>query len=147
MNTKRYFGSLVVLMANLGGVAVAEEISAVSTRRMPVGQQITIHTTDKTYEAVMMDPATGRFEATIAAPGRSKSAPVSLFVIGATAGEQAGQGTMVFMNKVRTGLRMELGLGSRAEGSRQFSPPVTAIELGGVVPVAGGQVAGLDREA
>ena len=60
--------------------------------------------------------------------GQRFGQPTTVYLLGATAGRQHQQ-TMVLMQQVKVGLKMELGMGDLEEKNREITSEVTAIRL------------------
>ena len=104
------------------------EVLSVSRSQLPVGQTFEIQTEDLVYRGELVDRGTGECQLAISADGHHFTPARTVFLLGATAGRQDQQ-TLVLMNEVKVGLRLELGLGDLEQKHRYVTSEVKAIRL------------------
>ena len=121
--------SASVLLA-LATMAAAEgkQMRNVSHGPWAVGQKFEIETADQIYRGQLLDRASGQCLVTTSSDGTRFSVPRKVYLLGATAGQQADQ-TLVLMHEIKVGLRMELGIDDLDQKHRQITSEVKAIRL------------------
>ena len=98
--------------------------------KLPAGQRLEIHTEARVYRLTLIDPKTCETNACVSLDGRQFSQAAKVYLLGATHGRQSSGGEMlVLMGQVKSGLRIEMGLGSLSRFDRALSEPVTHVRL------------------
>jgi hypothetical protein len=120
--------SVLFALATMAGTA-DKDVSSVSSRQLSVGQKFEIRTDDRVYRGHLVDRASGECLLVSSPDGTNFTAPRTVYLLGATAGQQDRQ-TLVLMHEVKVGLKMELGVDDLAEKNRQITSEVRAIRLG-----------------
>jgi hypothetical protein len=121
--------SASVLFALATIAAAADmEVASLSHSQMAVGQKFEIQTADRVFRGQMMDRATGQCQLAMSTDGENFSPPRTVYLLGATAGRQAGQ-MLVLMHEIKLGMKMELGFGDLEQRHRHITGEVTAIKL------------------
>jgi hypothetical protein len=120
--------SLLFALATMG-LSADKEVTSVSSRQLNVGQKFEIRTDDCVYRGQMVDRTSGQCLLTTSPDGTHFTAPRTVYLLGATAGQQDRQ-SLVLMHEVKVGLKMELGLDDLAEKNRQITGEVRTIRLG-----------------
>jgi hypothetical protein len=119
--------SVLVALATMAAAADTE-VASFSHGQLAVGQKFEIRTTDRIFRGQMVDPLTGQCLVTTSVDGDNFTPPRTVYLLGSTAGQQAGQ-TLVGMHHVRVGKKMELGLDDLEQKHRHVTNDVTAIKL------------------
>jgi len=115
----------------VSAVARADDTSSVKLGELARGSRLRIATADRVYRGELIDPKTGEAQLAVSDDGQQFSQARTVYLLGATQGSSADSGglTLVKMNQLQTGLRMELGVGSLDERDRRISEPVRAIRV------------------
>ena len=127
----------LVLTVALAAPPVSEgPVVTLSHHQVRPGQRFEIATNDHVLRGQFVDPATGECLAALSVTGQAFGPLQRLWLLGATQGNQPGAGglQLTFMQQVRVGMKMELGLGDLSREHRVVTPPVTRITLLGGAP-------------
>lgn len=110
--------------------ARADDVSSIKLGDLARGSRFRIATAEQVYRGELIDPATGETKLAVSDDGQQFSPPRIVYVLGATQAQSADSGLMlVKMNRLQTGLRMELGVGSLDERDRRVTEPVKSIRI------------------
>ena len=111
--------------------ARGDDVRQINLGKLNPGSQFQIATTDRVYRGEMVDPTTGEVRLAASRDGVQFSEPQTVFLLGATQGQQAEAGglMLVKMNQLQTGMRIELGLGSLEEADRCLTAPVETLHI------------------
>jgi len=104
-----------------------EEVWEIWTTELTVGQTLLVETEKRTYRAEIVNPRTGETQTTVSIDGKNFSTPAKVYFLGSTAGRHPEM--MVNMGRLRTGMRIEFGLGTLAGADRALSAPVKSIHV------------------
>ena len=111
-------------------VACADDSSGVKLSELARGSRFRIATADRVYRGELVDPKTGESQLAVSDDGQQFSQPRTVYLLGATQGQSESGGlTLVKMNQLQTGLRMELGIGSLDQRDRRVTEPVKSIRI------------------
>ena len=116
-----------VCAAALFCAATAQADDSVTVSKLKAGQQLEIYTQDVTYRATLIAPETGECRMQVG-DGSRFSSPRTVFLIGATKGQQDGL-SLVKMGELKVGFKIELGLDDLTEVNRAHTTSVTKVEL------------------
>lgn len=119
--------TLSLLAATIGSPLSNQDVSI---RGLNVGQELEVRTEARVYRLTVVDPRTGETRAAVSTDGVNFSQPAKVYFLGATQGRQPRGGEMlVLMGRIKSGLRLELGLGSLSRFDRALTQPVTHVSL------------------
>jgi hypothetical protein len=127
-NMMGHSASLLLSLATMATNGVTE-VNSLAHSRLAVGQAFEIQTADCAYRGHLVDRSTGECQLASSEDGQHFAAPRTVYLLGATAGRQAGQ-LFVLMHEVKVGMRMELGLGGLDQKNREVTSEVKAIRVG-----------------
>ena len=124
-------GTALVCAITAGAAAHGDEIKRVVLHDLPAGSKLEFATSDRIYRAEVTNPATGEAKLAASADGIKFSEARTVFLLGATQGQNAEAGGQMFvkMDQVQTGLRLELGLGSLEAQDRYLTDPIRSIRV------------------
>ncbi len=120
------------LCALAASTAIAgDDVDRFRFQKLQPGSRFEIATTDRVFRGEMLDPKTGETRMTASWDGVMFTEPRTVFLLGATQGPtpEAGGLMLVKMHEVRSGMAMELGVGSLDEKDRMVTGPVHAIRI------------------
>ena len=121
--------SLLFALATMAATA-DKDVTSFSHRQLSPGQTFEIQTVDRIYRGQLLDRATGKCQLISSADGEHFTAPSTVYLLGATGGEQERQ-MLVVMHQVKVGMKVELAVGDLNAEHRQITSEVKAIKLGG----------------
>jgi hypothetical protein len=114
-----------------GSAVAADDVDRFRLKDLNAGSRFEIATADRVFRAELLDPKTGETRMTASWDGMNFTEPRTVFLLGATQGRQpdAGGLMLVKMHEVRSGMGLELGVGSMEEKDRIVTGPVHAIRV------------------
>jgi hypothetical protein len=111
-------------------VARADDSSSIKLRELARGSRFRIATADRVYRGELVDPKTGEAQLAVSDDDQQFSQPRTVYLLGATQGlSESGGLTLVKMNQLQIGLRMELGVGSLDQRDRRVTEPIKSIRI------------------
>ena len=96
---------------------------------MKSGDTLVLKTATETYELKMIDTQRASALVNRIKIGSTSESLGLVRLLGATAGKQGGQLTLVEMGVIRTGMKLELGLGDLHSANRFQTEPITVIKI------------------
>ncbi len=93
------------------------------------GDTLVLETATQTYELKIIDTQRASAMASRIEPSTTRKSLGFVRLLGATAGKQGGGLTLVEMGVIRSGLKLELGLGNLHSANRFQTDPITAIKI------------------
>ena len=93
------------------------------------GDTIVLKTATETYELKIIDTQRASAMANRMETGSTRESLGFVRLLGATAGKQRGGLTLVEMGVIRTGMKLEIGLGDLHSANRFQTAPITAIKI------------------
>ena len=121
-------GSIVLLLSLPLSAAFANETESLQISQLKVGPQFDVRTAHRTYRSELVTRSTGECRMWASWDGEAFSAERKVYLLGATRGPQAGF-TLVVMQEIKVGQKMELGIGGLEAKNRYLSSPVKSIKV------------------
>lgn len=123
--------ALAFVFASGAAVVLGGEVNSFTVSGLQPGSRFEIAAGDHVYRGELVDPTTGETRLAASADGVQFTQPRTVYLLGATQGRQQQAGGLMFvkMNKVQTGLRLEMGVGSLHEQDRAVTEPVRSIRM------------------
>lgn len=123
--------ALALVFAFGAAVVLGSEVNSFTVSDLQPGSRFEFAAGDHVYRGELVDPTTGEARLAASVDGAHFTQPRTVFLLGATQGRysEAGGLMLVKMNKVQTGLRLELGVGSLDEQDRAVTEPLQSIRM------------------
>jgi len=136
-NRKNRIAVMACLGAWLLGTAIAFSADQLASGTLDhlhfddlkLGDTIVLETKSETYELKIIDTQRASAMANRRETGSASESLGLVRLLGATTGKQRGGLTLVEMGVIRTGLKLEIGLGDLHSANRFQTAPITAIRI------------------
>lgn len=121
--------TLTALTLLIATPLAADEVTSFRLGELKAGARFEIKTENRLYRGEVVEKSTGECRIAASVDDATTFSPIRVvYLLGATPGPQAGF-TVVRMHEVKTGMKLELGMGNLEKVNRYLTSTVKSIAL------------------